>query len=95
MDFHFGQKELKRAADESRRHGWRTKSMCVLFNVTADTVQKDGIMYAWLNIRQASGERGGTGTRRCGAQPGHGNQALVQTLDLFMQFHTLEFHCLW
>lgn len=61
--------------------------MCVLFNVTADTVQKDGIMYAWLNIREASGKRGGTGTRRCGAERGHRNQALVQTLDLYANSH--------
>lgn len=72
--------------DEEARVENETKSVCVLLNVAADAVQKDGIVYALLNICEASGERRGTGKRRCGAERGRGNQALVQTLDLLGSF---------
>lgn len=90
--FHFGQKRFGVASgrrEKMRRRGWRVKpkSMCVLFNVTADTVQKDGIVYAWFEIGEASGGRGGNGAAaRSGAERGRGNQALVQTLDRWCNF---------
>lgn len=69
MDFHFGRKRFgaasvghgRRGKTARPRVGNESESMCVLFNVTADTVQKDGIMCEWRNIREASGERGGSG----------------------------------
>lgn len=81
---------LASASEKGRRGAGRelNQSMRVLFNVTADTVQKDGIMYVWWNICEASREHGGTRKQRCGTgqQPLCRNQALVQTLDLLCNF---------
>lgn len=80
MDFHFGQKRFGVASVSAGRRGnggprrELNRSMRVRFHVTADTVQKDGIMYAWRNTCGAPGERRGAGEPRRGA--------LVRTLDL-------------
>lgn len=66
--------------------------MCVLFNVTADTVQKDGIVYAWFKIREASGGRGGNGKGRCGAGARPREPSTCSNTGPLMQFHTLEYY---
>lgn len=41
------QDELARHLYRNEVEIWKKKSMCVLFNVKLDTVQKDYIMYVW------------------------------------------------